>query len=111
MRLTARTRTGIRRSRTVAGTLLVGLLLAGCASPIFAPGGSGALSSDDAERPLDRVHQQAQDALVRWADGVRESGGATIMFVGNLTSQIGTWEADVAGNNKPLHSRPGWSRP
>lgn len=100
MWLTARTRTGIRPGRTVAGTLLVGLLLAGCASPIFAPGGSAAPASDDDPRPLDRVHRQAQDALVRWADAVRESGGASIVFVGDLTSQIGTWEAEVAENNE-----------
>ena len=99
MWLTARSRTGIRPSLTVAGTLLVGLLLAGCASPVFAPGGSGAPASDDDPRPLDRVHRQAQDALVRWADAVRESGGATITFVGGLTSQIGDWEADVGDNH------------
>jgi hypothetical protein len=100
MWLTARTRTGIRPSRTVAGTLLVAFLLAACASPVFAPGGSSQPASDDPVRPLDRVHQQAQDALVRWADAVRESGGASITFVGALTSQIGDWEAEVGGNNK-----------
>jgi len=100
MWLTARTRTGIRPSGTVAGTMLVGLLLAGCASPVFAPGGSGAPPSNDDPRPRDRVHQQAQDALVRWADAVRESGGASVTFVGALTSQIGSWEADVGESNK-----------
>jgi hypothetical protein len=100
MWLTARTRTGIRPSRTVAGTALVTLLLAGCASPVFAPGGSSLPDSTDHSKPLDRVHQQAEDALVRWADAVRASGGATIAFVGELTSQIGTWEADVGDNNK-----------
>lgn len=104
MWLTARTRTGIRPSRTVAGARfaapLVALVLAGCASPVFAPGGSTAPASDKPERPLDRVHQQAQDALVRWAEAVRASGGASITFVGELTSQIGEWEVDVGGNNK-----------
>lgn len=100
MWLTARTRTGIRPSRTIAGMLLVGLLLAGCASPVFAPGGTGAPASDDDPRPRDRVHQQAQDALVRWADAVRESGGASVTFVGGLTSQIGDWEAGVGDDNK-----------
>ena len=100
MWLTARTRTGIRPSRTVAGALLVALLLTGCASPVFAPGGSGAPATGAAPKPLDRVHQQAQDALVRWADAVRQSGGATITFVGELTSQIGTWEEAVGDNNK-----------
>lgn len=100
MWLTARTRTGMRPSRAVAGTLLVAVLLTGCASPVFAPGGSGAPESDGGSKALDRVHQQAQDALVRWADAVRESGGASITFVGALTSQIGDWETEVGGNNK-----------
>jgi hypothetical protein len=100
MWLTARTRTGIRPSGTVAGTLLVALLIAGCASPVFAPGGSSGPASDDDPRPLDRVHRQAQDALIRWADAVRDSGGASITFVGELTSQIGDWEEDVGENNK-----------
>ena len=99
MRLTARTRTGIRPSRAVAGTLLVALL-AGCASPVFAPGGSAATPTSGGAKPLDRIHQQAEDALVRWADAVRQSGGASIVFVGALTSQIGDWEAEVGGNNK-----------
>lgn len=100
MWLTARTRTGIRPCLTVAGTALVAVLLAGCASPVFAPGGSSVPGSSGHSKPLDRVHQQAEDALVRWADAVRASGGATITFVGELTSQIGDWEADVGDNNK-----------
>ena len=100
MWLTARTRTGIRPSRAVAGTLLVGVLLAGCASPVFAPGGSAAPASDGGSKPRDRIHQQAQDALVRWADAVRESGGATITFVGALTAQIGDWAVEDGDNNK-----------
>jgi hypothetical protein len=100
MWLTARTRTGFRPSRTVAGTLVVALLLTGCASPVFAPGGSGAPESGGGSQPLDRLHQQAQDALARWADAVRESGGATITFVGELTSQIGAWSAEDGDNNK-----------
>lgn len=100
MWLTARTRTGIRPSLTVAGIALVALLLAGCASPVFAPGGSSLPGSTNNPKPLDRVHQQAEDALVRWADAVRASGGASITFVGELTSQIGTWEVDAGENNK-----------
>jgi hypothetical protein len=67
---------------------------------VFAPGGSLEPSSSDAPRPRDRIHQQAQDALARWADAVRASGGASITFVGELTSQIGTWESAVGDNNK-----------
>ena len=104
MWLTARTRTGIRPSRTVAGARfaapLVALVLAGCASPVFAPGGSTPPASVETGRPLDRIHRQAQDALVRWADAVRGSGGASITFVGELTSQVGDWEAAVGDNNK-----------
>jgi hypothetical protein len=103
MWLTARTRTGRGRSRTVAGTLAalsLAALLGACASPVFAPGGSTPPSSDEAPRARDRIHQQAQDALVRWADAVRASGGATITFVGELTSQIGTWDAEDGDNNK-----------
>ena len=105
MWLTARTRTGSGRSRTVAGTALAALLaisFAACASPVFAPGGSLEPSSSDAPRPRDRIHQQAQDALARWADAVRDSGGATITFVGELTSQIGNWEAENGENKVAL---------
>jgi hypothetical protein len=49
---------------------------------------------------MDRIHTQAHDALDRWASAVRESGGATISFVGELTSQVGDWEAAVGDNNK-----------
>jgi hypothetical protein len=113
MWLTARTRTGSGRSSTVAGTALATLLasslaavlavaFAGCASPVFAPGGSLSPSSSDAPRPRDLIHQQAQDALARWADAVRASGGATITFVGELTSQIGDWEAENGDNKVAL---------
>ena len=101
MWLTARTRTRIRPPLSIAGAGLAALLLAGCASPVFAPGGSGGPDATDRAKPLDRVHQQAEDALVRWADAVRASGGASIAFVGELTSQIGNWEEAVGDNNKP----------
>src|SRR5262245_6742196 len=105
MWLTARTRTGSDASRTVARFALAALLAAvvtGCASPVFAPGGSLEPTSSDAPRPRDRMHQQAQDALVRWADAVRDSGGATITFVGELTSQIGSWEPENGENKVAL---------
>jgi hypothetical protein len=50
--------------------------------------------------PVDRIHQQARDALTRWADAAKKSGGATISFVGDLTGQLGDWEAAVGDNNK-----------
>lgn len=72
------------------------MLTVGCAAP--GPGGSRAGESHAA--PADRIHAQAHAALERWADAVGKSGGATISFVGELTSQIGDWEAPVGGNNK-----------
>jgi hypothetical protein len=72
-----------------------------CATPAGGPGGSGVILTGSATRePLDRLHQQAHDALERWADAVRRSGGASITFVGDLTSQIGQWEPAVGDNNK-----------
>jgi hypothetical protein len=49
---------------------------------------------------MDRIHLQAHDALVRWAEAAERSGGALISFVGEKTSQIGAWEASVGDNNK-----------
>ena len=48
---------------------------------------------------LDRPHEQVQAALARWA---ASAGGATskVVFVGDLTSQIGDWEASVGDNDK-----------
>jgi hypothetical protein len=60
----------------------------------------GSTSDASATQAADRIHQQANDALARWADAVKQSGGATITFVGELTGQIGDFEAAVAGNDK-----------
>jgi hypothetical protein len=60
----------------------------------------GSSSDASATRAADRIHQQANDALKRWADALKQSGGATITFVGELTSQIGDWEPAVGGNDK-----------
>ena len=75
-------------------------LTAACATPAGGPGGSGLILTGASEAPLDRLHQQAHDALARWADAVRKSGGASITFVGQLTGQIGDWEPAVGDNNK-----------
>jgi hypothetical protein len=75
-------------------------LTAACATPAGGPGGSGLILTGASEAPLDRLHQQAHDALTRWADAVRKSGGASITFVGELTGQIGDWEPAVGDNNK-----------
>ncbi len=101
MRLTARSWPGVRPRIGVAITCLSAAFVAACASPVLAPGGSRQ-SGDPGARPepLDRVHQQANDALARWAQAVRESGGASITFTGEMTSQIGSWEEAVGDNNK-----------
>jgi hypothetical protein len=52
----------------------------------------------------DRIHQQAHDALERWAEAVRANGGAGITFTGELTSQIGSWEANNGDNKFALEA-------
>ncbi len=76
-------------------------LVAACAPPAGGPGGSGVvLTGAESAAPQDRLHKQAHDALARWADAVRASGGASIAFVGDLTGQIGDWGAAEGDNNK-----------
>ena len=100
MASTPRTTTGPGGRRAVAaGTILLALAVAGCATEVRAPGGSGVPTRTGRAEPLDRIHQQAQDALARWADAVRENGGAAITFTGELTSQIGEWEPAAETNN------------
>jgi hypothetical protein len=60
----------------------------------------GSTTDPSATQAADRIHQQANEALQRWADAVKKSGGATISFVGDLTGQIGDWEQAVGGNDK-----------
>ena len=84
-------------------TLVIALATTACAQPVLAPGASSGLEPE--ATPADRVHQQAHDALVRWADAVRQSGGATIIFTGELTSQIGAW--DAAGENNKVALQAG----
>jgi hypothetical protein len=74
------------------------LAAAGCSGLASSPGGS--FGPEATVKAIDRIHQQAQDALDRWARAVDESGGAKITFTGDLTSQIGTWEAAIGDNNK-----------
>ena len=85
--------------------LALATLLAGCASNVRSPNGSGVPLITAAPRSGDRIHQQAHDALERWAAAVRANGGASITFVGEMTSQIGSWEAAAEANNaKALRS-------
>lgn len=84
-------------SAALARLAIIAVLLstAGCNSDFFGST-SGAVGTPAA----DRIHAQANDALARWADAVKKSGGATISFVGELTGQIGDWEESVGDSNK-----------
>lgn len=56
----------------------------------------------DPQHPTDPEHQQAQDALARWAAAVEASGEQQgFVPVGDVTGQIGDWELAVGDNNKP----------
>jgi hypothetical protein len=48
----------------------------------------------------DRLHEQAQAALVRWADAAGHARKQSLVFVGDLTAQVGDWEERVGDNNK-----------
>jgi hypothetical protein len=76
--------------------LAVAAVVTGCNGAL--PFGSRARAGET--QAADRIHQQANDALQRWADAVQKSGGATITFVGELTGQIGDWEKTVGDNDK-----------
>jgi len=84
--------------------LAIPALAVACATPAGGPGGSGLLLTGASQQPVDRLHQQAHDALARWADAVRRSGGASITFVGDLTGQIGEWEANNGQNKAALYA-------
>lgn len=100
------TRRARRRGTSVPmpiNLLAILVAVAACATPAGGPGGSGSiLAGNGTQLPQDRLHRQAHDALGRWADAVRKSGGASIAFVGDLTGQIGTWEEAVGDNKASL---------
>lgn len=53
------------------------------------------------DQDAEREHRQAEQALDRWADAVEAAGGQqSFVPVGELTRQIGVWEAEVGDNNK-----------
>jgi hypothetical protein len=115
MATTARIGTGRRPSRgavrgsrpaasgliAAVATLVVGLATVGCGADGFLSVGSSSVPVVQA-RPeaTDRLHRQAQDALDRWAQAVKDNGGSTITFTGELTSQIGDWEGALAQTDK-----------
>jgi hypothetical protein len=80
----------LRRIRIVAvAAVALSMGLAGCVGQV----GSGG-------NP-DKLHQQAQADLSIWADAVASLGPSAFVPVGDLTGQIGDWEASVGDNNKP----------
>jgi hypothetical protein len=70
----------------IVAIIAVAPVLAGCLGP----------AEDTA-----KLRQQAQAALVRWADAVAAAGGqSSVVLVGEGTSQVGDWEPAVGDNNK-----------
>jgi hypothetical protein len=78
----------IRRVARGAVALLAAMALAGCA---LAPG-----ATDPAA-----AHQRAQAVLSAWADAVAAAGEhASVAPIGELTGQVGDWEAAGGDDNK-----------
>ena len=74
--------------RRLAPILLGATVVAAC---------QGGLGADDSSK----LHQQAEAALARWADAVAAAGGQSrVVLVGEVTGQVGTWEAAVGDNDK-----------
>ena len=78
----------------VVAMLVAAVTLAGCGSiplPVIPP----------APTPAAPARHHAQDVLDRWAKAVADAGGkAAVTPVGELTGQVGDWEAAVGDNNK-----------
>ena len=70
-------------------------LLLALAAALLAACGNGPSSAD-----AEKVHAQATVALNQWAVAVAAAGSAPVVPVGELTGQIGDWEAAVGDNNK-----------
>jgi hypothetical protein len=76
----------------VVWAMLIAVFLSGCGQLGLLPLG---------DRGSAREHQQAHDALKRWAAAVQAAGGQQAFVpVGELTGQIGDWEEPVGDNNK-----------
>lgn len=90
-----------KTARTAACVAIVAALAtAACSVNGFLSADSTTVPVAHAPQPTDRLHRQAQDALDRWAQAVKDNGGSTVVFTGELTSQIGDWEDAVAQKNK-----------
>ena len=73
--------------RRVPLLALILLALAAAACGLLAPGS-------------ERLHQQAEAALARWAEAVGQASNHGVVFAGELTGQVGDWEESVGENNK-----------
>ena len=98
--------TGRIRRLGIVATVALAAGLSGCVGggPLSSTGGprASAALQPPGDQVGDRLHQQARAALARWADAVAASGVQQgFVPVGELTSQIGDWEASVGDNNKP----------
>ncbi len=84
-----------RSGRAAVVLLTMAAALTGCDS--F---GLSAIAAPAATDPAP-AQQHAHDVLARWADAVARTGNkATVTPVGELTGQVGDWEAAVGDNNK-----------
>ena len=93
--------TTARTATVTIFTVVVGLATAACSvSGMFSASSTTVPVGQPRPAATDRPHRQAQDALDRWAQAVRDNGGSTITFTGKLTSQIGDWEPAVATKDK-----------
>jgi hypothetical protein len=84
----------------VLAALVVALATAACSGDFLNANSSNVPVVQARPEPTDRLHRQAQDALDRWAQAVKDNGGSTITFTGSLTAQIGDWESAVATRDK-----------
>jgi len=100
------THPGIRAIRALwlLGATL-GLVIAACSAiPASVPPGSvppGFASPLPSATDPTAAHERASAVLAAWAHAVAAAGGhASVTPVGELTGQIGDWEASVGDNNK-----------
>jgi hypothetical protein len=92
--------------RRVISAVAISLVLAGCGSGFPSASGTPLPTAGPSSAPTDdtvaRMHAQAEAALTRWADAVAAAAAGPQAFTptGELTSQIGNWEASVGENDK-----------
>jgi hypothetical protein len=71
------------------------VVLAGCGQA-----GDGAAGPGPGGDDLDRLRQQAHDALARYDEAVADAGSARFVPVGELTGMRGDWEPANGDDNK-----------